>query len=463
MAELGDRRPIAARNLAVSAAAAAYLVRHRASPNGVSLAGMVAGLLAGLCFAATLFLPQAAVPLWLAGALLVQARLVANMLDGMVAIGRGVASPVGELYNDAPDRVSDTAILIGAGVAAGDAALGMAAALAAMATAYVRVLGRSVGAPSDFSRADGETAAHVRGHCPGRRRVFSSRHLGTAGRARGTLVDRRPRQRDRRATPVAHRAPFAGGGHAMTLPPALSHPVTHRHRRRRLHRAAPRHCRHRGPQPPGRVSPALRRELWVRLLSWLVLLPLMLGPVLAGRPYTIAAVTLLGLLCLREYDRATGLFREPLMTSVVALGIVCRELRRTRPLVRPVRRTLAALGRRHRRRVDPVRPAARLYPTHRARHLRVHAVRRRPRASRLHGQRSELPPDRAAADHRRGAERRARVHLRQGPRRAEAAARHQPGQDRLGRARRARRHHDPRRHRRAASSSPERRSIRCTG
>ena len=72
----------------------------------------------------------------------------------------------------------------------------------------------------------------------------------------------------------------------------------------------------------GRGSPALRRELWLRLASWAVLLPLMLGPVMLGRVWVIGAVTLLGLLCLREYDRATGLFREPVMAGAVALGIL---------------------------------------------------------------------------------------------------------------------------------------------
>lgn len=72
----------------------------------------------------------------------------------------------------------------------------------------------------------------------------------------------------------------------------------------------------------GRIPPALRRELWQRLLSWLWLLPLMIGPVLAGREATILAVTLLALLCLREYDRATGLFREYVIVGVMVLGIV---------------------------------------------------------------------------------------------------------------------------------------------
>lgn len=72
----------------------------------------------------------------------------------------------------------------------------------------------------------------------------------------------------------------------------------------------------------GRASPALRRELWLRLSSWCVLLPLMLGPVLAGRVWTIGAVTLLSLACYREYARATGLFREHLMSACVVAGIL---------------------------------------------------------------------------------------------------------------------------------------------
>jgi phosphatidylglycerophosphate synthase len=147
----GDRRPIAARSHGWSQAAANFLIRAGASPNAISVAGMLAAILAGVCFAFAARTPAAvSIALWLLGALLVQARLVANMLDGMVAIGRDVASAVGELFNDVPDRVSDSAVMIGIGYAAGDVALGLAAALAAMATAYVRVLGRAIGAPSEF-------------------------------------------------------------------------------------------------------------------------------------------------------------------------------------------------------------------------------------------------------------------------------------------------------------------------
>jgi phosphatidate cytidylyltransferase len=69
-------------------------------------------------------------------------------------------------------------------------------------------------------------------------------------------------------------------------------------------------------------SPAFRRELWLRLGSWIILLPLMILPVLAGRAWTIGAVTLLAILCFREYARATGLFREPLVSATVLLGLL---------------------------------------------------------------------------------------------------------------------------------------------
>lgn len=96
---------------------------------------------------------QAAAPWpWLvAGAALMPLRLLANMLDGMVAVEFGMVSATGELYNDVPDRVSDTAVLAGAGYAAGSSpVLGVWAALLALFVTYIRTLGRSAGAPSDF-------------------------------------------------------------------------------------------------------------------------------------------------------------------------------------------------------------------------------------------------------------------------------------------------------------------------
>ena len=150
MAETSDRRPIAARNLGIVQRLAGWLVARGASANAISLAGMVAGLGAGLALALSFDWPEGRRALWLLAAFLIQFRLLANLLDGMVAIGLGTASPTGELFNEVPDRVSDTAVFVGLGLAAGELILGLAAALAAMSTAYVRAVGKAAGAPSDF-------------------------------------------------------------------------------------------------------------------------------------------------------------------------------------------------------------------------------------------------------------------------------------------------------------------------
>ena len=76
----------------------------------------------------------------------------------------------------------------------------------------------------------------------------------------------------------------------------------------------------------GKLSPALRNELWIRLGSWCVLAPLMIVPILLGKFWVIAAVALLGLACYREYARATGLFREHVVSAIVVIGILAMNL-----------------------------------------------------------------------------------------------------------------------------------------
>jgi len=148
---VADRRPLATRDTAPAQRLAAWLIARRVRPNGISFVGMLAGIAGGLLLAATAWWPDARMPLWLGAAAMVQMRLLCNMLDGMVAVGSGRSSPTGELWNEIPDRVSDSATLIGLGYAAGGLPwLGYTAALLAMATAYVRATGKAAGAPSDF-------------------------------------------------------------------------------------------------------------------------------------------------------------------------------------------------------------------------------------------------------------------------------------------------------------------------
>lgn len=72
----------------------------------------------------------------------------------------------------------------------------------------------------------------------------------------------------------------------------------------------------------GKLNPERRGELWARYRSWLVITPLIVGPVVLGAAWTIAAVGLMGLLCYREFARATGMFRQPAISSLVVLGIL---------------------------------------------------------------------------------------------------------------------------------------------
>lgn len=144
-----DRRPIASRDRRVFQHLAHQLARRGISANSISVAGMIAGVAAGATLYSTSFWPGTL--LWLTAAALIQLRLLANMLDGMVAIETATASPVGELYNEVPDRIADVAILVGAGYAAGgDITLGWAAACVAVFVAYVRAMGVAAGGPNDF-------------------------------------------------------------------------------------------------------------------------------------------------------------------------------------------------------------------------------------------------------------------------------------------------------------------------
>jgi phosphatidylglycerophosphate synthase len=148
-----DRRPLAARNLAMFRRMSTYLASHGVSPNAISVASVVFGTSAGAALAATNIdsLDQWRRLLWIAAAAFIQLRLLMNMLDGMVAMELGRTSPLGELYNEIPDRISDAATLVGFGYAqSSNSALGYVAACLAIFVAYIRAMGRLVGAPQQY-------------------------------------------------------------------------------------------------------------------------------------------------------------------------------------------------------------------------------------------------------------------------------------------------------------------------
>lgn len=88
---------------------------------------------------------------WVLAAVAVQLRLVCNLLDGMVAVEGGKHSPVGVIYNEFPDRVADSLLIVSLGYAVAMPWLGWVGVLLAALTAYIRVFGGSIGQPQDFS------------------------------------------------------------------------------------------------------------------------------------------------------------------------------------------------------------------------------------------------------------------------------------------------------------------------
>ncbi len=152
MADTVDPISIAARDHPVVRGIAAWLAQSGVTGSTVAMAGPGFAVAAGGAFAATWWVrPGAASALWAAGAVFILLRLAANVLAGTAAMARGGDPAVNDLYDEIADRISDTAVLVGIGLAAGgNWGLGLGAALAAAAAAHVRALGKAAGAPSEF-------------------------------------------------------------------------------------------------------------------------------------------------------------------------------------------------------------------------------------------------------------------------------------------------------------------------
>ena len=110
---------------------------------------MVFAGLSGLSFCLS---GLSATPLFLvlAGAF-IQLRLLANLLDGLVAVEGGMGTHDGDFWNEVPDRVSDSLILAGAGMAIGTPSLGLLAAIGALMTAYLRAMSSALASKEDYS------------------------------------------------------------------------------------------------------------------------------------------------------------------------------------------------------------------------------------------------------------------------------------------------------------------------
>lgn len=150
-AEAANRRPIRARRNRLMVRLAQSLVQRQVTPNQISQASVVFAALGLLLFwAASASGPIGQGLLLVLAALTIQLRLLCNLLDGMVAVEGGTATPSGAYWNEAPDRAADLLLFWGAGLFAAAPALGLGVGALALITAWLRELGRAEGFAPDF-------------------------------------------------------------------------------------------------------------------------------------------------------------------------------------------------------------------------------------------------------------------------------------------------------------------------
>lgn len=149
-----QRRPIKLRSSKPSIKLASFLVSLGVTPNQISILSVVFALIGSICFLHAAHASAYAAALDMAGAAVcIQLRLLCNMLDGLMAVEGGKASPHGDLFNEFPDRISDVVLLVAAGCAAQGSigfALGWAAAVLAVTTAYIRAFAARYSDAQDY-------------------------------------------------------------------------------------------------------------------------------------------------------------------------------------------------------------------------------------------------------------------------------------------------------------------------
>jgi len=153
-----NRRPLKSRGTGWATGLARLCARMGLSPDTISALSVVCAGAGFWAFWMSATADDAARAGWLfAAGVAIQLRLLANLLDGMVAVEHGRGGPLGPVWNELPDRIADALFLVGAGMAlrvydpAFGPVLGWTAALLAVLTAYIRELGRALGQAADFA------------------------------------------------------------------------------------------------------------------------------------------------------------------------------------------------------------------------------------------------------------------------------------------------------------------------
>lgn len=149
-----DRRPLKIRGARWAQRSASFLASKGMTPNHISILSLVFSIMACISFSLSSYSRFALI----LGASFIQLRLICNLLDGMVAVEHQQSSLNGELYNDVPDRFADVFIILGVSLTIKvldiypitPVNLAWLASCLAIITAYIRVLGKSLGTTSYF-------------------------------------------------------------------------------------------------------------------------------------------------------------------------------------------------------------------------------------------------------------------------------------------------------------------------
>jgi phosphatidylglycerophosphate synthase len=148
------RRELATRKAKWAQALARSLGAAGVTPNTISIASLAFATIAGFALWRSGDATGSLRVICLLGAAAcIQLRLLCNLLDGLVAIEGGKRTPYGELFNDAPDRFADLIVFVGAGYGLPfiwGRDLGWLAGALAVLTAYVRLLGGTMGTRQYF-------------------------------------------------------------------------------------------------------------------------------------------------------------------------------------------------------------------------------------------------------------------------------------------------------------------------
>lgn len=150
-----SRRPISTRHSGWAQKTASWLAKNNISPNFISILSIFFSFISLLAFYLHSQFSANPILLMIIAILGIQLRLIMNLLDGMVAVEHNRKSLLGGLFNEVPDRVSDTLTILGVGLLIRDFPYGMdlayLAIILSITTAYIRTLGASLNCGHHFS------------------------------------------------------------------------------------------------------------------------------------------------------------------------------------------------------------------------------------------------------------------------------------------------------------------------